>query len=397
MNRTVMKIGRNLISSAATIAFLTGCEYQASFSLIPSIGGTSAGTDGGSGGGGVGGGGGTGQPAAPACFNEHHVQPAAQITHKIDILFVSDTSGSLSEERVAISSGIDSFIASLPANVDFRLALLPAHGPNSSYYGKMLRRGSEPRVLDSNQQSIASIRSDFIYKNGANISDNSTDGGEVPLLALMAATTGTKLTDNRAAGFFRPDAALAVILVSDENDICATYPAGVTPVPDAEHIEPVAKNSFCRNAQGQDVVNQSIAYQHMRTFMGDRPLLFASITYLPDHTYPHIGENEPGYGLFDMADLGTAHDGVGAKVDLAAGNFAAGLTQVGQLSTRIMTLISAFALGQPAAQVNVSSIQVRVDGELTASSYDASRNTVVVADPGDPLSTVDIDYCLNAE
>jgi hypothetical protein len=168
MNRNVMKFGRTLISSTPVLlagVLLTGCEYQASFSLFSNS--DSASTEGGGTGGGGNSGGGTGSgggSSSPVCFDEHHVQPAAQITHKIDILFVSDTSGSLNEERVAIASGIDSFIASLPTNVDFRLALLPAHGPNSSYYGKMLRRGNEPRVLNSTTQSITSIRSDFMYK-----------------------------------------------------------------------------------------------------------------------------------------------------------------------------------------------------------------------------------------
>lgn len=372
-----MKTKITKILSATSVIALAGCEYQASFSLVSAdaASGMPSAID----------------PAQPRCFDERFTQPAAQITRKLDIVFVSDTSGSLNEERVAIASGIDAFIATIPPDADFRLALLPAHGPQSSYYGKMLRRGTEPRVLSSTDQTLASIRSDFIYKNGANLNDVSTDGGEVGLLALKAATTN-KLAENRAAGIFREDAALAVIFVSDENDICATYPAGVTRVPDPEGKEASARQLFCKDAQGNDLVNQSIVYEHLRAFMGNRPLLLGSMTYLPGQAYPHVGENEPGYGLFDLVNLGISGLGVGIKIDLAAGNYAAGLAEVGQLSTRVMNLVTTFNLAQ--ASIEPTSLVTRVDGQVSPSTYDPSRNAVVLTEPGTALSQIDVHYCL---
>lgn len=377
----IMKIMKAASRTASLVA-LAGCEYQASFSLVSnSTAGPVTGSR-------------EDTRPAPSCFEERFQQPAEQITRKLDILFVTDTSGSLSEERVAIASGIDSFISTIPSDADFRLALLPAHGPLSSHYGRMYRRGNEPRVLSSASQTLASIRSDFIFKNGATLNDSSTDGGEAGLVALKAATT-VKLAENRSAGFFREDAALAVVFVSDENDICATYPAGVTRVPDPEGKEASAYQAYCKNSQGAVTVNAALIYEHLRGFMGSRPLLLGSMTYLPGQPYPQVGENEPGYGLFDLVDLGISGLGVGVKVNLAAGNYAAGLAEVGQLSTRVMNLLTTFTLGQ--SGVDPATLTAQVDGQTTQVSFDPARNAVVLSNPGTALSQIDVSYCLRSE
>ena len=379
-----MKTGRKILVTTAGIVVLAGCEYQSSFSLVPAAFDGGKGSDA------------TGSkpnnPVAPTCYDERFVQPEAQVDQKIDILFVSDTSGSLSEERVAIASGIDSFIAGLPANADFRLALLPAHGPNSAHYGRLLKRGNESRVLNSTTQSLAAIRADFLYKNGANLSDPTTDGGEIGLLSVIAATTGARLDAARSACFFRPDAALAVVFVSDENDICAVYPAGITPVPDGENIENPANQAFCKNAQGQRIVSQQIVYDHLRAFMGSRPMLLSSIAYQPGLPYPHVGENEAGYGLNDLVDIAVSRQGTGVKVNLAAGNFGAALAEIGRLSTRVMNLLTTFTLAHTG--VNAASLRATVDGSLVASSFDAGNNAAVIPESGQALSVIDVHYCL---
>jgi len=47
----------------------------------------------------------------------------------------------------------------------------------------------------------------------------------------------------------RPDAALAIVFVSDENDICYRYPASITPVVDGDKLEAPAfiRDCDCAN------------------------------------------------------------------------------------------------------------------------------------------------------
>src|SRR5690606_32134463 len=85
----------------------------------------------------------------PQCFNERFIQPEAQTSRKIDILFVTDTSGSLDDERAAVADGIDAFVEALPAEVDYQIGVMLAHGSTSQYAGKLYHARNQPSVLKS--------------------------------------------------------------------------------------------------------------------------------------------------------------------------------------------------------------------------------------------------------
>src|SRR6185369_6429602 len=57
-----------------------------------------------------------------------------------------------------------------------------------------------------------------------NAPDYNGEQGEMGSYALLKALSPATLAESRALGFFRTDAALAVVTISDENDICAVYP-----------------------------------------------------------------------------------------------------------------------------------------------------------------------------
>lgn len=314
------------------------------------------------------------------CSVERFEQPSAIITRKLDLLFVTDTSGSLLEERTAIADGIDSFIAQLPPEVDYRIAMMPAHGDTSRWSGRVYKRGSEPAVLRSDLQTNAEIRAQFRSKMTTNISDDETDGGEVGLYSLSKSLSGDKLTLNRTDGFYRNDAALAVIFVSDENDICADYPAGVTPVVDPQGAEVRAKAKYCGNISSVSVVNQ------LRSFQGDRPLVVGGIVYTDPSSVPRDGENEYGYGYMEAIQAAN-----GLAVNLANGQFQAGLSSLGQLATIKLNLITEFKLKEP--NIDPTTLKVYVDGEAVGFSFSADRNEVHLQNAGGARSVVDIGYC----
>src|SRR3954464_13220750 len=106
------------------------------------------------------------------------------------------------------------------------------------------------------------------------------------------------LAKNRKYGFFRADAALAVVFISDENDICAKYPAGVTPVPDSWGIEPKAFKMFCGGITAEGV------YSQLKKLQGDRPLAIGAIIYTGETAVPKGIQNEIGYGYTDMVRVG---------------------------------------------------------------------------------------------
>lgn len=323
----------------------------------------------------------------PRCYNTRFQQPEGELVKKLDLLFVTDTSGSLAEERQAIANGIDSFVAQLPGDVDLRTSVLLAHGPSSNWHGKPYRKGSEPEILDNQIHSMSNIRNWLRQKLANPAGDWNTDGGEVGLFALASTLyTPSKLNNFESRGFFRPDAALAVVYVADENDIC--YPGQVF---DTERLETPAYNNLC----GANSVHPQITGEYvnmlLRNLKGEMPLAIAGIVYNNPATVQSVGENEIGLGYLDSIERSG-----GIAVDLASGDYNAGLAQIGQLTYfRLQNLINVVTLAQQ--NVDVATIRVLVDGVPAQFTYNPAANEVTITNPGSPLSTVDVNYCLLPE
>ena len=314
----------------------------------------------------------------PQCFNHRFVQPEAVVTNKIDILFVTDTSGSLNNERQAVADGIDTFVAQLPAQVDYNVAVMLAHGHESSLYGKMYRsHHGEPHVLKSSEQSLEDIRSDLGRKLNNPTHHYAADGGEAGLYSLYGAFDAGRLADSKSKGFFRSDAALAVIFVADENDIC--YPGQVF---DGDHLEDPAFDRYC------DGVDSSSVLARIAAEKGDNPTLIAGVVYNGETAVPNVGEDELGLGYLDIiAQAG------GISVDLGGGDIEGDLADIGTLAAVKLELLTEFTLAN--TEIDEDSIEVSVDGQPVAYVYDETLNKVTLTEnAGGALSIVDINYCL---
>ncbi|MCM2282353.1 MAG: fibronectin type III domain-containing protein [Bdellovibrionaceae bacterium] len=323
--------------------------------------------------------------AQQMCYEDVHYQPNATLIKKIDILFVTDTSGSIVEERGKIAEGIDAFVAELPEDVDFRIGVMPAHGSRGSHAGKLSKYKNEPYVLDSETMNMAKIRSHLVEKLKYPPTDYHADGGEEGMYSFQRSLDNGMLTMNRAHGFYREDAALAVIFVADENDICARYPAGVTPAADPDRLEAPAFKRDCANVTPESTL------ERMKSLMGDRPFLLAGVLYHEQSKFPHTGENEIGYGYLELVRSMN-----GIVIDMAGGQYNQGLAQVGLLATKKLTLLSKFALPDAVkGKVDASSIRVSVDSKETTHSFSADENVVeLTGDLGMDRSKVAIRYCL---
>lgn len=319
----------------------------------------------------------------PNCSYERFQQPAAEITRKIDLLFMVDTSGSLHEEHQAIADGVDAFLTALPPEVEVNVGVMLAHGSTSSRSGKLWKRGTEPLVLKSTELTQAQLKTHLQYKMDSMATDNGSDGGEESFYSISRALDADRLSVSQAAGFFRPDAALAVVFVADENDICAVYPENITPVVDVNNIEPVAFDRDCDNITAQGVLDKIRAHQ------GENPLLIAGVIYNNQSTYPKVGENEYGYGYVDILRLAS-----GLSIDLASGDYTQGLSEIATLAIVKMNLQTEFNL--TATDLDPATVQVWVDGAATPYSYIPETNSVNVSNPGQAESFIDVSYCAMA-
>ena len=322
-------------------------------------------------------------PVQPYCYNKRTTQPEAQVTKKVDILFVPDTSGSLAEERTGIADGIDGFIQSLPADVDFQISVALAHGSLSSWVGKLYRYGNSPFVLKSSELSIAQIRG-FLRDTMLRVAgDNASDGGEQGMYALQRLLAPANLAAAQAQGFFRSDAALAVVFVADENDICASFPEGYKPVPDPDGAE---VKSFARDCAG---ITPESTLQKLKALQGQRPLVVSGIVYTDKVNYPKYGENEYGWGYMETVALSQ-----GVSVNLANADYYNGLKQIGALTSIKLNLITEITLS---GNIDPLSVKVKVDGMEKPFNFIESTKTVHLVEPGGAKSTVDVSWCLGAD
>lgn len=319
------------------------------------------------------------------CIREHYYQPNQELTKKLDILFVTDTSGSLDTERSAIANGIGNFISQLSSTADYQIAVSLAHGPKSSRYGQLYKAGTEPTVLRSKELSISYIRAHLVKKLTSVRTDYDTDGGEAGLLSLNKAMDATRLAEIKAAhGFFRSDAALAIVFVSDENDLCAVYPAGVTRVYDPEGKEIPAFNNYCKNK-----VTANSVYDRLLEVQGANPLLLSAIAYSNKATVVKAGENEFAYGYSEIVGLGN-----GKMVDIAANDIPTGLADIGKAAALKMTLRTDYKLSY--LNVDESTISADVDGVKSQFSFDAGNNLLrLLSNTGKADSAVVLSYCLD--
>ena len=113
----------------------------------------------------------------------------------VDIIFIMDNSGSLSDEQAAVENNVDSFISALQAaNVDFALGL--------TRYGQSADSGQA--ILEDN----ANLTQDATYFINTVWARNVVDGGTEPAYDAII--------DSLAGFNFRPGSQKVIILITDE-------------------------------------------------------------------------------------------------------------------------------------------------------------------------------------
>ncbi|MEK2690715.1 hypothetical protein [Bdellovibrio sp. GT3] len=138
---------------------------------------------------------------------DSYKQEAAYVPKKIDILWIIDNSGSMQSSQKNLADNFKSFIQRFQSNNnDFRMAVGTTDAYKSSTLAR-LRNNAGYYVMDKNTPNLETVFVNTI-KQGINGSgDERAFQSMKDVLALPANST-----------FRRPDAFLAVIIVSDEED-----------------------------------------------------------------------------------------------------------------------------------------------------------------------------------
>ncbi len=365
-------------------------------------------------------------PFEPGCTHDHryciiekYQQPSAIITRKLDVWIITDSSSSMDDEREELANRITNFIGKMPSGTDVQFAVTLAHGPTSWFSGRLYKSDfkdpQEKYVISTavynNSQVQYWLRRKLLYRQ-ANYSvpawnadgtpiagqalrnlptDYDADGGEAGLFSAYEAVRTYSTSPSRyeslqtlssmgngERNFFRNDAALAVLFISDENDICYLDPS----VADPDYLEAPFNSKYCSGITAQNVL------QRLQVVRQSLPLHVSSIIYNNKAKIPPGLENGVGLGYNLITQLAG-----GRIIDITSDTISNGLSTIGGLASSRLDLRYEFILKYQ--NVDSSTIQAKVDNVQRSHTYSSTTNTVQLSYAGVANSLVDIYYCLN--
>lgn len=301
-------------------------------------------------------------------------QPLVPHTKALDILFVVDTSDSLDVVLPKIVSQIGRFIDNLPPHNDYNIAVMLSHSPDSPWASIpfVLSYGGDVPVLKSKSMSLPAIREKLMAKIAAvkNNRDKTDGQGELGVLAVEQTLNNVqKLKIWKDAGFFRDDAGLTVIFVSDEQDVCFDYSKHPNLKPHytpnigqnnkygRDEFEARAFDKYCK-----DIVTTEGVLEVLRGAKQDRPIILTGILFLSDEAIKNARltdkyrlEHEIGHGYIDLI-----RGANGEAVELGTQNFGEKMAQLGLFSNIRLSFVNKFEIKDSPHMVKCSSIEVRL-------------------------------------
>ena len=320
------------------------------------------------------------------------------VKSKLDIVFIWDTSLSMNDDVEDFAATVDNFLSTLDTEYDFRIGVLVGNGALStsiSDFSLLTARlinnpdEGEPYVLDSQNMSLEEMRSymatklDFIH-NLTSLPNTQTqykafvNDGESPLFSLYHSIQGRFLVENQNHGFFREDAALSIVLLADENDLCSRYPGHFpnhefsTAGNDTEEIEAL---QFCEGVTTDNVLTA------LKNFKGDQPITISGLL---------AGNDNPGYRKL------IADHGAGSVLSVEGNNYDELLPLVTETIKREIPSESTIEIALDASAVVAEATQVFLETstgkEALPFYYDEDNNIVFVKVEEGTVGTIQVEY-----
>lgn len=145
----------------------------------------------------------------PKCKREIFKQSSRQ-TKKLDIVWIIDNSGSMADEQDALGANFSAFIDEfITKDVDFKMAITTTDVSSSTKKGRMVT-GSDVKLTSVKaRQNEGLFKDDFRNLVRVGISGSGDEKG-------LEASEG--FMNKYASSFLRPDAYLAVVVLTDEED-----------------------------------------------------------------------------------------------------------------------------------------------------------------------------------
>jgi hypothetical protein len=346
-------------------------------------------------------------PAQPVLVDQPEAQPAPCMQEceavplnarveaaKLDVLFVVDTSASLrgghnkgtGGELGQLARDMKYFMQRLDKNTDVRIGMLLGHGPGMTQtHGRLFTTGgNDPAVIDyvriqeqiratqptmgtDDVRALAQQRIGQLLENKMIRMPIEKKGaqGEALLLSLYDAVSRADLREQiRAAGLLRNGVPLAVIMISDEQDVCYDYAANGKKARQEDPIETKFFNNVCARAVNGGPLTPDLVYQALQSVAGDK-LIVTGIHYVDNNIPQGVeDENEMGYGFLDLIALANGRVADLAQVDRNSPSFWAQLDDLGRFAEFQRKFTNRFicynSSGADPANINLSTLEVSV-------------------------------------
>ena len=314
---------------------------------------------------------------------------------KVDILFVMDTSGSMLDDWRRVAHNISGLTNVLDPDVHIRMGVLLGHvGPwrGKLFSGKSESGRQHPRVFDTTTMSTEEISQGLFdtFEAGIGFVKRDAGSGETTFYSLYSAIT-EKLSHNKALGFFRDDAALSVVFMSDEHEIGSFFPvqSGVPRRCDETFEEGVKSQYYDR--LGLTAGSLAGVLQSMKGVLPVSAHAFVNITL--EDLFKNNDRNAEclydslGYGYFDIV---SATEGVLYSLQ---DDRSEGMERIGIAVSRDLQLAHRFKLSRSSSQVDADTIEAKVDSVIVNHRYNSGNSTVFLANAGRAGSLIEIKHC----
>ena len=331
------------------------------------------------------------EPVEIACTTDTFQQRAEdELLNKTDILFVMDNSGSMLDDWQRVANNIRNLVNEIPEGVDVRFGVLLGHV--AEFEGQLFSADDVPKVLDGTKLTAEEVGEALFLSFSAGMEKQDPGTGEAAFRSLQRSVT-EHLKENRKLGFFRKDAALSIVFMSDENEIGFAFPE------DKEIQRPDRCDGFWEDRIKKIFyddcgITLATVVSALKIAKEEYPVTaHAFVNITPEDLFTNNSPEESclydslGYGYFEIVEeLG------GVLYSLQADR-STGMGQVGEAVRRSLKQIHDFKLTKFYWNVDPKTIVAKVNGETQPHKFNRRNNVVHMDNAGAPLSTITISYC----
>lgn len=157
----------------------------------------------------------TGEPNPPGVEDDVRVDRIVQSTiAAVDVLWVVDNSCSMSDEQVRLTENFPQFMGwFLGSNLDYHIGVVSTDVSSITQSGRLQPGGEGYRYIEpSTPEPIDTFGQMALLGTGGDANERGRDA----VFAALDPSTGLHEAEN--VGFYREDASLAVVVISDEDD-----------------------------------------------------------------------------------------------------------------------------------------------------------------------------------